>query len=168
MGGRRPSWTRSMRHGALACVLCLLAASGAAGASAASLPPQGIFESCGLDTQLQTCVQRLQVMHDGGVQIVVMPAWGVSLSSLSAYADAAHALGMSVMWMTAGPGPFWWQGSPSDTSMAGYFSAFASACGCQQNGPLLAYTIQWLGQLPGTYGYYVADAYDDALGPGDQ
>ena len=89
-----------MRHGVLACALCLLAASGAS-ASAASLPPQGIFEACNLDTRMQTCVQRLQVMHDGGVQIVVMPAWGVSLSSLSAYADAAHALGMSVMWMTA-------------------------------------------------------------------
>ena len=124
-----------MRHGALACVLCLLAASGAAGASAASLPPQGIFESCGLDTQLQTCVQRLQVMHDGGVQIVVMPAWGVSLSSLSAYADAAHALGMSVMWQLGGSD--WWQDPPTSTSEAGSYSAFASACGCDQNGSLL-------------------------------
>src|SRR5207253_2569083 len=141
----------------LACALCLLGVAGAAGASAASLPPQGTFENCGLDTEIQTCVQRLQAMHAGGVQIVLIPAWGVSLSSLSAYADAAHALGMSVMWETGGGGPYWWQGTPSSTSMAAWFPGFASACGCDQNGPLLAYTIQWLSQLSGTYGYYAAD-----------
>jgi hypothetical protein len=152
----------------LACVVSVLGASGAATASAATMPPQGIFESCALETQLQTCIQRLQVMHAGGVQIVVIPAWGVSLPSLSAYASAANGLGMSVMWQIAGPGPFWWQGGSTGTGMAPFFPGFASACGCQQNGPLLAYTIQWLSQLPGTYGYYAADAYDDTLGSGDQ
>ena len=151
---------------ALACAVCLIGAFSAPNAVAESLPPQGTFENCGLDMELQTCLQRLQVMHGGGVQVVVIPAWGVSLSSLSTYADTAHALGMSVMWMTAGPGPFWWQGASSGTDMAGFFSAFASACGCNQNGPLLAYTIQWLSQLPGTYGYYAAD--DSMLSAGDQ
>jgi hypothetical protein len=153
-----------MRHGALACALWLLAVSGAASASAASLPPQGIFEGCNLDTQPQTCVQRLQVMHDGGLQIVVIPAADVSLSSLSAYADAAHSLGMSVMWELSNP--TWWQDPSTSTTAASYFSSFAQACSCDQNGPLLAYTIQWLSQLPGTYGYYAAD--DSMLSPGDQ
>jgi len=165
MDGRRLH--RWIRFGALACTLCMLAAFGTASASAATLPPQGIFENCNLDTEMQTCVQRLEVMHQGGMEVVVIQAWGYSLASLSQYAEAAHSLGMSVMWQIAGPGPFWWQGSSSSTSMSGPFSALASSCGCDQNGPLLAYTVQWLSQLPGTYGYFAADAYDDTVSSGD-
>jgi hypothetical protein len=50
--------------------------------------------------------------------------------------------------------------------MSGYYGDFASLCGCDENGPLLAYLARWLGRLPGTYGYYAAD--DTMLAPGDQ
>ncbi len=166
MGGRRPLGTRWLRRGVLAFALVLFASFGASSAAAATLPPQGIFEECDLDTQMQTCVQRLQVMHEGGLQIVVIPAWATSLTSLASYAATAHSLGMSVMWQMAGPGPFWWDGPPTSTSMAPWFPTFASACGCDQNGPLLSYVIQWLSQLPGTYGYYAADVFDDTLSGG--
>ncbi len=62
--------------------------------------------------------------------------------------------------------PTWWRDPGTSTGAAGPFSAFAAGCGCDQNGPLLAYMIHWLGGLPGTYGYYAAD--DSMLAPTDQ
>ena len=55
--------------------------------------------------------------------------------------------------------PAWWQEPATSTDMAGDFPAFASSCGCTDNGQLLAYMVSWLGALPGTYGYYAADDY---------
>jgi hypothetical protein len=98
------------------------------------------------------------------MQIVVISAWSGSLDSLASYAAAARSLGMSVMWELSNPS--WWRDPSSSTGAAGSFSAFAAGCGCNQNGPLLTYTIHWLSQLPGTYGYYAAD--DSMLAPGDQ
>lgn len=133
-------------------------------AAASSLPPEGIFETCSLDTAMPTCLQRLQVMHQGGFQIVVIPAWAGSVDSLSTYASAAHALGMSVMWELSSPA--WWRDSTTSTSMDGQFGSYAAACGCTDNGDLLAYVVRWLAAQPATYGYYAAD--DSALGVGDQ
>jgi hypothetical protein len=164
MSGRASKSTWSIRLIALACVVGLLAGLATAKASAATLPPEGIFDNCRLDTQMPTCVQRLQVMHQGGMQIVAISAANASPASLASYASSAQSLGMSVMWELSAPS--WWQDPPTATSMAGTYPGFASACGCNQNGPLLAYLVHWLGQLPGTYGYYAAD--DSMLSPGDQ
>jgi hypothetical protein len=136
----------------------------AASASAATLPPEGVFENCNLDTQMPTCVQRLEVMRQGGMQVVAISAASSAPASLAAYAASAHSLGMSVMWELSDPN--WWQGPATSTSIDANYSGFVAACGCTQNGALLAYLIHWLGQLPGTYGYYAAD--DLALSPGDQ
>jgi hypothetical protein len=133
-------------------------------ASASALPPEGVFESCPLDTALPTCAQRLEVMHQGGIRVVVFPANGSSLRSLAAYAAIAHALGMSVMWALSNSS--WWHDPPTSTSLAATYGAMAAACGCKQNGSVLSYTVRWLSQLPGTYGYYAAD--DSTLGAGDQ
>jgi hypothetical protein len=132
--------------------------------AAATAPPEGMFENCSLDTAMALCTQRLAVMHAGGIKVVVIPGWGASLPSLMGYAATAHALGMSVMWELSNPG--WWREPPTSTDMAGYFPSFATACDCDQNGPLLAYLIGWLGALPGTYGYYAAD--DSMLSSGDR
>jgi hypothetical protein len=160
----RDTCLRALIRLVLASAVLLVCGVAAATAAAASLPPEGIFENCGLDTQMATCVQRLQMMHQGGMQIVVMGAGGASLNSLQAYADAAHALGMSVMWEISNQ--TWWQDPATSTTGAAYFPAFAAGCGCDENGPLLAYLVHWLSQLPGTYGYYAAD--DEMLSPGDQ
>lgn len=137
---------------------------GATTASASAAPAEGIFESCPIDTALQTCTQRLSVMHGAGIQVVVIPAHGVSLNGLSQYAAAAHGAGMAVMWELSNPN--WWQQPPTSTQMSGTYSAFASACGCSDNGSLLPFVVHWLGQLPGTYGYYAAD--DSMIGPNDK
>jgi hypothetical protein len=148
----------------VAVIVCLAGGIGTAAASAATLPPEGIFDNCALDTEMPTCLQRLEAMHQGGLQVVVITANNVSLTSLSTYALAAHVLGMQVMWELSNPG--WWQQPRTSASMAGSFPGFASACGCNQDGPLLSFMIRWLAALPGTYGYYAAD--DSMLAPGDQ
>lgn len=147
----------------LACSLLVLLLAASAQASAATLPPEGIFENCTLDVQMSTCVQRLELMHQGGFQVVVIGAGGTSPAALSSYAATAQSLGMSVMWAIGAPG--WWRDPPSSTSMTGVYSGFTGLCGCDQNGPLLAYLVHWLSQLPATYGYYAAD--DSMLAPGD-
>lgn len=161
-GGTNPG--RVATRWALALLVCVATGLTAATASAASLPPEGIFENCGLDTQMLTCVQRLDAMHQGGMRIVVISPAFVSQASLAAYAASANSLGMSVMWEIGDPS--WWQDSPSSTSMAGTYPSFASACGCSDNGALLAYLVHWLSQLPGTYGYYAAD--DTMISPGER
>jgi hypothetical protein len=163
--GRSLSRFSVLRRGRLLAIAivaasALLAVVLPAGASAAiSLPPEGIFESCQLDTQMSTCLQRLQVIQSGGFQVVVIDADKGSPASLSIYAAAAQQMGMKVMWEISDPG--WWQ----NTSVSGDFPEFASACGCSDNSSLLTYMINYLGSLPGTYGYYAAD--DSMLGPGD-
>ena len=137
---------------------------GARQSGAATVPLEGIFENCSLDTAMALCAHRLAVMRAGGIKVVVIPGWGASLSSLTEYAATAHALGMSVMWELSNPG--WWREAPTSTDMAGPFPAFAAGCGCDQNGPLLAHIVSWLGALRGTYGYYAAD--DSMLSAGDR
>src|SRR5579859_1449946 len=92
------------------------ALAGAQAASASSLPPEGIFENCALDTQMPTCVQRLEVMQQGGLRVVVVSDSGVSLASMTTYAATAHSLGMSVMWETSAQG--WWQDPSTGTQMS--------------------------------------------------
>ncbi len=112
------------------------AGSGAPGGSpTATLPAEGVFESCSLDTEMPTCLGRLHAMHQGGMQVVVITAWAGSLDSLRAYAAAAQSLGMSVIWELSDPS--WWRDPATSTGAAGQFPAFATGCGCDQNGPLL-------------------------------
>lgn len=128
-----------------------------ASASAGTLPPEGVFEGCDLNSQLLTCVQRLSVIHQGGMQVVVIPAGG-SLINMAAYATAAQTQGMKVMWALSQTG--WWDGS----SVAGYFPGFRAGCDCTSNSGLLSFGVHWLSLLPATYGYYAAD---DWILPGD-
>jgi hypothetical protein len=133
-------------------------------AVAQTLPPQGIFDSCSLDTMLATCTQRLSTMRQAGLKVVVISAAGTSLDALARYAQAAQGLGMAVMWELSNP--VWWREPPSGTSAAASFSSFAAACGCHSNQDVLAFLINWLAGQPATYGYYAAD--DSMLEPRDQ
>jgi hypothetical protein len=164
MAGRDRSPRLLARFTLLGCLAVLLCCVASATASAATLPPEGIFENCNLDSQMPTCVQRLQVMHQGGFQVVVIPAGGASPGSLAGYAASAQSLGMSVMWEIGNPS--WWTDPATSTTMSGYYSGFVTLCGCDQNGPLLAYLVHWLSQQPATFGYYAAD--DTMLSPGDE
>jgi hypothetical protein len=150
---------------ALVAIVSLLAIAAVAGpaaatASAATMPAEGIFENCNLDTNANLCIQRLQVMHQGGVNVVLFPATQGSLQNLAGYAAAANSMGMKVMWQLSNPG--WWQ----NASVASYYPSFAQACGCTTNSALLPYMVHFFASLPGTYGYYAAD--DSMLGSGDR
>jgi len=68
-----------------------------------TLPLEGVFESCSLDQGMQTCLQRLQAMQQGGMQVVVVPAWGAPFDSLRTYAADAESSGMSVMGELSNP-----------------------------------------------------------------
>lgn len=140
---------------AIASLAVLVVCLGAHPASAATAPREGTFENCPLDTAMPVCAHRLRVMRAGGMRVVLISAGSGSLPALARYAATAHRLGMSVMWELSNPG--WWQEPSTSTAMAGYFPSFATACGCKQTSPLLAYLTRWLGGLPGTYGYYAAD-----------
>lgn len=148
-------WLPGRMLAAIFAIGVLLCCVGAGAASASTVPREGTFENCPLDTAMPLCAHRLKVMRAGGMRVVVISAWSGSIPALASYAATAHRLGMSVMWELSNPD--WWQQPASATGMAGYLPGFTAACGCKQNGPLLAYVTRWLGALPGTYGYYAAD-----------
>jgi hypothetical protein len=120
-----------------------------------TLPPEGIFESCPLDLELQTCVDRLGVIAQGGFRVVVFPVEGASQGSLQSYAAAASNLGLTVMWELDDPS--WWEQPSAATTMGDALPSFAAACGCYWNGQLLSYLVGWLASLPATYGYFAVD-----------
>jgi hypothetical protein len=136
---------------------------GASAASAATLPAEGVFEDCPVASEMVTCIQRIEAMHAGGVNVVVLPIAWATPSSISTYATVAHAMGMSVMWWLSDQ--TWWDSPSTSTAMDGYYQSFTAACGCAEDGQLLSYIVHFLAGLPGTYGYYAAD--DSALAPGD-
>ena len=158
----RAPWAKRLLSAATAAGALTLAIV-AAPASAATLPTQGIFEGCPFETAAATCQQRLEMMHSGGLQVVVIPVGNRPLDSIAQYAAAAHSTGMSVMWELSNP--LWWQQPANGTQASHDYSAFSAACGCSTNGEVLAYMVRWLAALPGTYGYYAAD--DSMLAPGD-
>jgi hypothetical protein len=103
-------------------------------------------------------------MRAGGVDVVVFPLAGASLDALGRYAAAARRLGMAVMWELGDPA--WWHQPESGTEGTSDFPQFAAACGCSENGDLLAYIVHWAGSLPATFGYYAID--DSMLEPSDR
>lgn len=152
---RLRGWPRRLAFCGLLGLTLLLVCTAAANAATAALPPEGIFDSCDLNTQMQTCVGRLAVMHAGGMKVVVQAATNGTAEADATYAGAAHWLGMSVMWEISDPN--WWDSSMSGTSILYEYPSFVSACGCGSNGALLDYVARFLGSQAGTYGYYAAD-----------
>lgn len=137
-----------------------------ANAHAASIsgPAEGMFDNCDLNSQLSTCEQRLNVMAQGGLKVVVMAVGYNTEPNLQAYAAYAQSVGMSVMWELNDPG--FWGGAWSGSSAANDFSQFAQACGCTSAHGVLQTMISFLAALPGTYGYYAAD--DLSIQPGQR
>jgi hypothetical protein len=120
-----------------------------------ALPAQGIFDSCSISSNLTTCEQDLQQMHQAGMQVAVMSIQGDSTAVLTSYASYAQSIGMSVMWEINDPG--FWGGAWIGSSAAADWGSFSSACSCTDTAQVLSSMIQFLGSLPATYGYYAAD-----------
>jgi len=164
---------RAARLSALIVVLALTLVVGQSSALAAghiskprtvtaTLPPQGMFDSCSLATSLTTCEQDLQVMSQAGLKVVVTGISGVSEQNLQSYAAYAQSVGMSVMWELNDPG--FWGGTWIGSSAANDYPEFGTACGCTGTAGVLDSMISFLGSLRGTYGYYAAD--DESIARG--
>ena len=130
----------------------------------AAVPAEGIFDGCDITVDISSCEQDLQAIHAAGMQVVVanIPL-GATLDEITAYASAAQAAGVSVMWELNDAG--FWGGTWTANSAAYDYSEFATPCGCTDTTQVLQYMIQALAALPATYGYYAAD--DWTLSPSD-
>lgn len=77
-----------------------LAAPAAAAAPPAGLPTQGVYDSCSPPKSPDRCVSRLRLLSEAGFEVV--QRMGVvqvaDLPALLIYSNAAHALGMKVIW----------------------------------------------------------------------
>src|SRR5438270_9914099 len=127
---------------ALVVVAVLAVALWTSTARAAGATPvtQGIFEGCSLSTQIDTCLQRLSVIHSGGLGAVVVSV-GDPVDDVR-YAQAAQALGMRVVWAISDP--YWWGGQ---SYLAGDYGGFQAACGCTDRTSLLGFLVRSLGAI---------------------
>lgn len=135
------------------CLLALLAApctAGAAGGSPA-LPPQGIYEGCAPAAEPRDCVARLAEIRSAGFRYVLnYSAWYGSPGEIRAYADAAAALGLQLIWPLNHPA---WRGSGSlDATYTGLSEADDPS-----NPELIAQAIGTVEAHPATWGFYVGD-----------
>jgi hypothetical protein len=131
-----------------------------------TVPPQGVFDWCSLDTDsiLAECIARLHTIAGAGFKVVVEP-----LASyrpwLGAYLQAIKDNGLQVMWeMTDtgwwgynGSNPFGYSDNGTVMPATDGYGAWADACGCQTNAQLLSFIVQTLTASGVTYGWYVAD-----------
>lgn len=167
-----------------ALVLCLLVlasgdqAQAAAGVSRAqahpspALPPQGIYEGCA-PAAGAACVERLARIWSAGFRYVLnYSAWYGSPAQVQAYADAAAALGLQLIWPLNHPA---WRGlgglGATYSTFAGAGGAPAGALGAAAASPvpghagaptptdaeLLARAVSFVAGHPATWGFYIGD-----------
>src|SRR3954451_15233408 len=93
---------RAGRAATLSCAVIITAAAmlfAAAPSHAAALPPQGVYESCAPAKQMDTCVEHLDRLGKAGFRAVLnYDVWNASWEDLKAYADAAQAAGVQIIW----------------------------------------------------------------------
>jgi hypothetical protein len=83
-----------------------------------------------------------------------------SEQQMRAYAQAAAAAGVSVLWSFHNSG--FQESNPSGNNLLGRYPKLASRCGCSTNQGLLAYVVGVMRGLPNTWGYYLVDEPDPA------
>ena len=149
-GGRRHGWLPIA--GALVVFLSAAVCPGRAAAAGRSLPPQGLYESCDVQYQLDACEARLQTIAHAGFRVVLnYQQFQADREHIVAYATAAQAAGVKLVWpMKDTP---WWSGS----GLRAAYPALASDCGCTSDAQLLGWIVDLVRKLPATWGYYVGD-----------
>jgi hypothetical protein len=165
-----------------ALVLCLLVlASGgqaqAAGVSRAqahpspALPPQGIYEGCAPAAGI-ACVERLARIRAAGFQLVLnYSAWYGSPAEVHAYADAAAALGLQLIWPLNHPA---WRGLAGLGSTYSTFAGIGARAGARgspaaspapghagaptpTDAELLGSAVAFAAAHPASWGFYIGD-----------
>jgi YD repeat-containing protein len=153
-----------MRHVARAGLCALISACALTGPPAAavasdapSLPPQGLYEWCNPAQSQDGCASRLQRIGQAGFRVVTNGWMFIDPSEqrIRAYAQAAAAAGVSVLWSFHGSG--FQESNPDGNNLLGRYPSLASRCGCSTNQGLLAYVVGIMRGQPNTWGYYLAD-----------
>ncbi len=149
-GGRRHGWLPIA--GALVLLVSAALCPGRAAAAGRSLPPQGLYESCDVQYQLDACEQRLRAASDAGFRVVLnYQQFLADRDHILAYAAAAQAAGIKLVWpLKDAP---WWSGS----GLRSAYPALARDCACTSDGQFLAWVVDLVRWLPATWGYYVGD-----------
>src|SRR3954447_26774724 len=141
------------------CAGAALGVAVSASASAAEgVPEQGVYDSCAPVKSADHCASRLRRIARAGFKVVVNMAApdGSGVSDIRAFADAAQANGLKVIWSL--------NSASGRRSLLG--SRLATRCGCSTEDAALGYLIGVLRSLPSTWGYYIsdepkADEYDE-------
>lgn len=131
----------------------------------AALPPQGVFESCNVSTDLPQCIDRQRQLGQAGFRLMLN---GGALKGAPAeaqeYAQMGSTNGIQQIWSLSDMG--WWQDyDPDGNNMLGVYPRFAEAClDCSSNDQLLRFIVSSL-RAKSTKGYYIAD--DSAIPKGN-
>lgn len=134
----------------LALVLVLTVLAGPA--AAASLPPQGLYDQCSPAASGDACASRLAAMGQAGFKVVLnYTSWDATPDQLRAFANAASANGMQVIWPLNNTV---WR---HDGDISRTYPTLAAACGCTMAHDLLAYVAGIVGSTGATWGWYVGD-----------
>jgi hypothetical protein len=149
-GGRRQGWLPIAA--ALLTLLGALIVPGRAGAAGRSLPPQGLYESCDLQDELEACDARLETIARAGFRVVLnYQQFQADRGHILAYAAAAESAGLKLVWpMKDSP---WWKGS----GLRAAYPPLARDCACASDDEFLRWVVRLVTGLPATWGYYVGD-----------
>lgn len=155
-----PPPRRCRLRAAIIAALCLSTTGLVASpALATSLPLQGVYEGCAPYEPQPECANRLTQIGQAGFGVVVnYSAWYGDQAQLQAYADAAQAAGVKLIWPLNESA---WRDPGSSTSLLSTYSTLAPTCGCSTNAGFVQYAINLVRSFPATWGYYIGDE----LGP---
>src|SRR4051794_10956872 len=146
---------RVRRAGTLMCAVFAIALAGlgaAAPSHAKGLPPQGVYDSCAPATSLDTCVEHLDELGRAGFKAVLnYNVWNASWEDLGAYAAAARAAGVKIIW------PFNNRPWRTGQGLAAAYKPLVARCGCEGDPDFLEAAMNVIRSFPATWGYYVGD-----------
>jgi len=137
-------------------LLCCWAAPASAGVEF-PLPAQGVYDQCPPTPELARCAENLNRISQAGMTVMLnYTSWYATPQDLLAYADAAQAAGVKLIWpLNDKP----WRG---EGSLLARYPKLARGCGCAD---LLRYVISLLKDHPATYGWYVGDEQTGEYAP---
>jgi hypothetical protein len=128
--------------------------------AAAALPTQGVYDECAPTPNLATCVEHLQRLAGAGLPVVLnYTSWFATPQDLIAYADAAAAAGVKVIWPLNDA--TWRNGG----NLLKRYPKLAAQCGCTD---LLAWVVGALKGHPATWGWYIGDELPASEAPAVQ
>lgn len=115
-------------------------------------PPQGIYEGCAPQGGVDRCAARLaEIAEAGFTHVINYSAWYGSRAEVIRYADAAEAVGLSLVW------PLNHSSWIADHGLLDAYGQLAGSCRCDDNQAFIAYAVNLVKGHPATWGFYVGD-----------